>query len=150
VVASGESLPFAENTFDVVISTQVFEYFGQPVEASAQVHRVLKPGGVLLMSVAAFAPRFVDEECWRFTPGGIRATLSQFSELDIVPETSSVGGLLRASNLWLHWLVRFSWARKPHGVTICPCLNLLALGLESAHLTNNEQFTANYSVLAKK
>ena len=85
-----------------------------------------------------------------FYAGGIRATLSQFSALEIAPETSSIGGLLRASNLWLHWLVRFSWARKAHGVTICPCLNLLALGLESAHLTSNDQFTANYSVLARK
>ncbi len=30
-----------------------------------------------------------------FYAGGIRATLSQFSALEIAPETSSIGGLLR-------------------------------------------------------
>jgi SAM-dependent methyltransferase len=69
VMASGECLPFAADTFDVVISTQVFEYFQNPAKAGAEVYRVLKPGGVLLMSVASLAPRFVDEECWRFNKG---------------------------------------------------------------------------------
>jgi len=30
VIGSGEALPFASNTFDVVIATQVFEYFAHP------------------------------------------------------------------------------------------------------------------------
>src|SRR5438045_1736250 len=111
VVARGESLPVRGEHIRCSDLHAGFEYFGQPIEASAQVHRVLKPDGVF-MSVAAFAPRFVDEECWRFTPGGIRTTLSQFSAVEIAPETSSIGGLLRASNLWLHWLVRFSWGQK--------------------------------------
>jgi SAM-dependent methyltransferase len=62
VVGSGELLPFAAETFDLVIATQVFEYFPEPCRAAEQMHSVLKPGGMLLMSVAAVAPRFVDEE----------------------------------------------------------------------------------------
>src|SRR5215470_13218966 len=99
VVASGESLPFAADAFDVVIATQVFEYFPEPRKAAEEVRYVLKPGGVLLMSVASTAPRFVDDECWRFTPKGIRATLRGFQDVEIIPETSSVGGLLRTANL---------------------------------------------------
>lgn len=155
VVGSGEALPFAANTFDVVITTQVFEYFRQPHRAAAEIHKVLKPGGALLMSVAALAPRFVDEECWRFTPAGIRATLSglsesRFSKIEIAPETSSLGGLIRTANLGLHTFARYRPLQKLHEFTVCPCLNLLGMALENLRLTTNDQFTPNYSVLAIK
>lgn len=150
VMASGECLPFAADTFDVVISTQVFEYFQNPAKAGAEVYRVLKPGGVLLMSVASLAPRFVDEECWRFNKGGIRATLSSFSSIEIIPETTSPAGLIRLMNLGLHSFTRYAPVRKLYEFTICPCLNLIGLAVESAKLTSNDQFAANYSVLARK
>jgi SAM-dependent methyltransferase len=150
VVGSGEALPFAENAFDIVIATQVFDCFRQPHRAAAEIHAALKPGGLLLMSVPSLAPRFSDEECWRFTPAGIRATLARFSRLEIIPETSSLGGLLRTANLGLHTLARNRWLRKLHQVTVCPCLNLLGIALEDLKLTRNDQFTPNYSVLAIK
>jgi len=68
VIADGQRLPFASETFDLVMATQVFEYFGDPRQGAREVLRVLKPGGTFCLSVAAFAPRFVDEEHWRFTP----------------------------------------------------------------------------------
>ncbi len=150
VVSSGEALPFAVDAFDVVIATQVFEYFRQPHRAAAEIHTALKPGGALLMSVASVAPRFVDEECWRFTPAGIRATLSLFSRVEIIPETSSLGGLLRTANVGLHTFAHNRLLRKLHEVTVCPCLNLLGMALENLRLTRNDQFTPNYSVLAIK
>ena len=150
VVGSGEAMPFAANAFDVVLATQVFEYFEQPHRAAGQVHTVLKPGGVLLMSVASVAPRFVDEECWRFTPRGIRSTLSAFSRVEIIPETTSIGGMFRTMNLVLHNFARYNFLRKSLEVTACPCLNLFGLALENLELTRNDQFTPNYSVLAVK
>jgi SAM-dependent methyltransferase len=150
VVGSGEALPFAANAFDIVIATQVFEYFREPQRAAAEIHAALKPRGALLMSVAAVAPRFVDEECWRFTPAGIRATLSLFSRVEIVPETSSLGGLLRTANLGLHTFAHNRLLRRLHEVTVCPCLNLLGMALENLKPTRNDQFTPNYSVLAIK
>jgi ubiquinone/menaquinone biosynthesis C-methylase UbiE len=40
-----ESLPFAGETFDVVVSTSTFHYLRRPHEAVHEVARVLKPGG---------------------------------------------------------------------------------------------------------
>jgi SAM-dependent methyltransferase len=150
VVSSGELLPFAANTFDVAIATQVFEYFAKPKAAADEICSVLKPGGVLLMSVASCAPRFVDEERWRFTPGGIRAVLGSFGSVEIVPETYSIGGLLRTVNLGMHTFMHYSLLRKLYGFSICPCLNLVGLALECAHLSRNDQFAPNYSVFARK
>lgn len=44
----GETLPFADETFDVVVSNQVFEHVPDLPGALSQIARVLKPGGKLI------------------------------------------------------------------------------------------------------
>ena len=46
-----ESLTFANDTFDLVISSDIFEHVRKPYLAFAQVHRVLKPGGRHIFTV---------------------------------------------------------------------------------------------------
>jgi SAM-dependent methyltransferase len=41
-------IPFADASFDVVVSNQVFEHMPAPIDALIEIARVLKPGGVLL------------------------------------------------------------------------------------------------------
>ena len=142
VVGSGEALPFSANPFDVVIATQVFDYFRDHMWQPQ--NQALKPGGALLMSVPSLAPRFADNECWRFTPAGILATLSMFGKVEIVPETSSLGGLLRTANLGLHTFARYRPLQKLHTFNTCPCLNFLGIALENMKLNRNDQFTPNY------
>ena len=150
VVANGEALPFAAEAFDLAIATQVLEYFPEPSLAARQIHRVLKPGGILLASVAACAPRFVDEEHWRFTRTGLRSVLSAFAEAEIVAEVSSVGGVVRTVNIALDTFVRYNLARSIYRRTTCPLLNLLGLAAEKMNLSSNDQFAANYCVIARK
>jgi ubiquinone/menaquinone biosynthesis C-methylase UbiE len=45
--ASVYELPFSDNTFDVVFSHAVVEHLGDPMKALKEMHRVLKPGGLL-------------------------------------------------------------------------------------------------------
>lgn len=101
------------------------------------------------MSVPAFAPRFRDDELWRYLPGGIRSILADFSDVNIVPEISSAGGMARTLNLELSSLTG-SALRPIFHWTVCPLVNLLGQLAESARLTRNDQFTPNYSVLARK
>jgi SAM-dependent methyltransferase len=150
VLASGESLPFAPETFDVVIATQVMDYFKEPIVAVQQMHAVLKPGGTLLASIPACAPSFNEYERWRFTRAGLSELLSPFFGVEIVPELCSVGSVFRTVNLAMDSFVRYQFARAIYRRTVCPVLNLLGLGLERLKLTSNDQFTANYSVRAVK
>jgi ubiquinone/menaquinone biosynthesis C-methylase UbiE len=48
VHAGAEDLPFADGTFDVVVSTMVMCTVPDPVAAVAEIRRVLRPGGRLL------------------------------------------------------------------------------------------------------
>jgi SAM-dependent methyltransferase len=150
VIASGTALPFMPASFDIVIATQVFEYIAEAQWAAEQIWAVLKPGGVLLASMAALTPRVGDNEYWRFTPGGIRLLLKPFAHIEIVAEVSSLGGLARTVNQAFDTFVRHPSLRYVYRRTICPLINLKGMALEVMKLTSNDQFTTNYSVRAIK
>jgi SAM-dependent methyltransferase len=150
VVARGEQLPLSSDTFDVAIATLVFEYFPEPRVAAKEIHRILKPGGVLIMSVAAVCPRATEEEHWRYLPAGLRFVLSDFSTVQIVPEVSSIGGFFRTNNWSLSILMKYGWLKTILHHTLVPILNLAGQTLERAFPINNDQLTGNYSILAQK
>ena len=49
VEAGALELPFADESFDIAVSTQVYEYIEEIEAALAEAHRVLRPGGRLLV-----------------------------------------------------------------------------------------------------
>src|SRR5262249_15375509 len=147
---SGESIPFRNASFDLVIATQVFEYFEKPHEAAKEIHRVLRSGGTLLMSVPSFAPRFGDEDCWRYTPRALRSVLADFSRVTIRPEVTSIGGVFRFANLCIHDFLKLQLLRALYRATVCPVVNLLGSGLDRAFQSPDDRWTANYSVMAIK
>jgi ubiquinone/menaquinone biosynthesis C-methylase UbiE len=50
VVGSILEIPFPENTFDYVVSSEVIEHTPDPFKAIQEMFRVLKPGGTLILS----------------------------------------------------------------------------------------------------
>jgi SAM-dependent methyltransferase len=57
IVASALDLPFDDKSFDTVVSTEVLEHVPDPSHALRQMHRVLKPGGYLILSTPMYWPR---------------------------------------------------------------------------------------------
>lgn len=51
MVYDGKKLPFANNSFDVVICNQVFGYAPDSKNLAQEIYRVLKPGGKCLLSL---------------------------------------------------------------------------------------------------
>ena len=61
VVGDALSLPYADETFDCVIASEILEHIPQDDAAIAELIRVLKVGGTLAVSV----PRWLPEQvCW--------------------------------------------------------------------------------------
>lgn len=72
VVSPAETLPFADARFDAVLCTQVLEHVLDPPAVLSEIHRVLKPGGIALVSThgtAAYHPHPTD--LWRWTQEGL-------------------------------------------------------------------------------
>jgi SAM-dependent methyltransferase len=54
------TLPFADHTFDVVITSEVLEHIQDDVAAIAEMVRVLKPGGRFAATVPAWLPEAIN------------------------------------------------------------------------------------------
>lgn len=50
LLAFGEALPFPDHTFDIIYTRQVLHHFKNLQESLNECHRVLKPGGYLLVT----------------------------------------------------------------------------------------------------
>jgi SAM-dependent methyltransferase len=148
--ASASALPFGSDTFDIVFCTQVLEYLPRPDLAALEIYRVLKPKGLAFFSVAAFYPRAVDEEHWRFLPAGLRSVLQPFREVEIVPEGTSISGFFRACCVCLSMFAKYRWLHAVVNSTAVPVFNLFGTLLEGIAHTHNDQAAGNYSVLARK
>ena len=55
-----QNLSFADNSFDIVISSEVFEHIPNAYKAFREVYRVLKPGGRHVFTVPFESTRFED------------------------------------------------------------------------------------------
>ena len=89
--ASAYSLPFNENTFDLVVCSEVLEHLHQYNDAIKEVYRVLKTGGKFYASVPASWPEKI---CWALSkdyqnqPGG---HLRIFNQKNLVKEIETRG-----------------------------------------------------------
>ncbi|HEY3974989.1 MAG TPA: class I SAM-dependent methyltransferase [Candidatus Sulfotelmatobacter sp.] len=150
IVARGEQIPLAGGQFDLVICTQTLEFIPEPAVVIAEIHRVLKPGGCLLLSAPSVYPCESDSDRWRFLPGSLRQLVAVFGESEIIPEGGSIVGFFRTVNICLNTFVRYPVLRSIFRWTICPLLNLSGELLTRVAGSANDQFAANYSVWARK
>jgi len=70
--------------FDVVICTEVLEHTLQPFKAVEEIHRILKPGGIVAASTPFnFRIHGPLPDCWRFTEHGLRALFAGYDILSL-------------------------------------------------------------------
>jgi SAM-dependent methyltransferase len=49
-------LPYADGTFDIVVASHVLEHIDKPETGIRELHRVLKPGGMIVVGVPIYDP----------------------------------------------------------------------------------------------
>jgi SAM-dependent methyltransferase len=71
-------------TYDFIVCTEVLEHTLQPFAAVAELHRMLKPGGKLFVSVPFnFRIHGPLPDCWRFTEHGLRALFADWELIQL-------------------------------------------------------------------
>lgn len=147
VIAVAEQIPFPTGQFDLAICAQVLSYVDDPPAAVSEIHRALKTGGYLFLSVPSNCPQFHDER-WRFLHEGIETLLHEFSHVEIFPEVYSLGGTLRTINKFLDQS-NSAIAKEIATRALIPFINAVGRRFDD-RVFRSEFFTANYSAFARK
>ena len=91
----------SDNSYDCLVVTHVLGQVDDVEKAIAECKRILKPGGVFLVTSACFSPTHDQKSnLWRFTPAGARVLFEKYfprSQVDI----SSYGNVLTGQAFWV-------------------------------------------------
>lgn len=107
VVKPGVAWPLQDASFDCVLFTQVLEHLEDREHVLGEMNRVLKPGGIILITVPFMFPAHgLPHDYARFTIQGLEAIFAK--QYDIVERMAAGGaGTVMASSL-LTWLEAIS------------------------------------------
>ena len=94
ILGDAQALPLADAAFDVVLCTEVLEHLPEPQRAIDEMRRVLRPGGLLLLTTRFLFPiHDAPHDYFRFTKYGLRHLLRGFEIERLDEETDSVASL---------------------------------------------------------
>jgi len=142
---TAEATGLPDASFDLVLCTQVIEHCMNPWAAVREIHRILKPGGYLVVSaphVWFFHPHPTDH--WRFTQEGM-AHLCQEASLEPVSLLAQGGTVLTLCQI-LNFLAYGVLGRA--GAPLYAALNVAAA--VGDRLAPNQLFCHNFACLARR
>ena len=90
VVGDAHKLPFKNDEFDVVLCSEVLEHLHSPEIALLEMKRVLKSGGILILTTRFIYPiHDAPNDYWRFTKYGLRYLLKDWEITNFEEESST-------------------------------------------------------------
>lgn len=100
-----EALSFSDDSVDGLICLDVLEHVAQPFKAAAEISRVLRPGGRLVLTVPFLTSYHGKDggsqsheaypDYWRMTHSGIAALFPDFAEIEVQPTDGPIEWRLR-------------------------------------------------------
>lgn len=86
IVADAHAIPIANERFDLILLTEVLEHCYAPQKAVNEIHRILKRGGFLILSVPLIHELHASpNDYYRFTDSALEYLLRDFSKVTIEP-----------------------------------------------------------------
>ncbi|RYD98296.1 MAG: class I SAM-dependent methyltransferase [Sphingobacteriales bacterium] len=153
----GKTLPFADEHFDGVFTTEVAEHIFNLPEILIEVHRVIRPGGLLLLTCPFTMPEHeMPNDYARYTSVSIKYVLEQ-SGFSVLESTKTGNFVESIFQLWIIYTDRafVQRFRNVPGLRTAVrkvtfgFLNCLAL-LFSRVLPSNKELYLNNVILAQK
>jgi ubiquinone/menaquinone biosynthesis C-methylase UbiE len=163
-VCDAAAIPVGDSSFDVVICTEVLEHIGEPLRLIQEFSRVVKPGGLLLLTAPLGSGIHQEPHHYYggFTPFWYRRFLPEhgFEGVSVEPNKGSFAffsqeslRFLKSTSPWslqAHLMIRAVWA--PVWFGLLPVLGILVPIV--AHVLDEydqeKRFTVGYHVKALK
>jgi SAM-dependent methyltransferase len=157
LVGSIEQLPVEDDTFDIVLCIQVLEHVDDPPRAIRELHRVVRPGGRVLLSThgtQAYHPSPADH--WRWTHTGLERLFTTSASWRSVSVTPGAGTCACLGMLLAYYVDLAS--KRAHviwaGSLVNRAINRGAAAID-AHVTSLREprpgsLFANYHVVAER
>ena len=148
IVGDARTMPISDSCVDVVLITQVLEHVPDPIAVIAEIRRVLKPGGILLLSVPSVFPQHGSPgDYWRYMPQGLHYILRDFESVKVRGEAGTLPSIFLIMNVYLQLITSsWPWLQALLRRTACPLNNLA--GLLAGKIYRGDQFATNYFVVA--
>ena len=92
IVGDVHSLPMiADNSFPVILCTEVLEHLHTPEKAICELKRILAPGGLLLLTTRFIYPLHdIPGDYYRYTKYGLRHLLRDFEIIELQEEANTI------------------------------------------------------------
>jgi len=108
----GRNFPVADASFDGVLCSQVLEHVFEPEVFLAEIHRVLRPGGRLVLAVPfAWDEHEQPQDFARYSSFGLRALLER-NGFAVVTQRKSVADARAVAQLAAAWLYKVTRSRS--------------------------------------
>ncbi|MFC1495564.1 methyltransferase domain-containing protein [Thermodesulfobacteriota bacterium] len=101
IVANIQNMPqVPSNSYDSILCTQVLEHTKNPFRAVSELHRILRPGGKLFLTVPFLNKIHMEpHDYWRFTEFSVAHLLSSFQRVDISKYGNTVNCVFYTLNI---------------------------------------------------
>jgi SAM-dependent methyltransferase len=104
VFYNGKDIPFDDNYFDSVFSTEVFEHVFNPEQIIPELHRVLKPGGKMLITCPfAFPEHEIPLDFARYSSYGVKSLFEKYGFKTLLFYKTGDYVLARAQMRSIYW-----------------------------------------------
>lgn len=112
IVSDISRLPFDNNSVDAVINEFVLEHVKNPEIIIGEIHRILKPNGLLYLA-APFVASFHSSpnDYYRWSKQGLRELLKNFKEKEVGIRCGPTSAMLYVFNEWLATLLSFGFQK---------------------------------------
>ena len=158
VVGVGEELPFADGSFDAVVSTAVLEHVKDPFRCAREIARVLKPGGELYCVVPLLAPLHgYPHHYYNMTDLGLRNLFADLLDVERVEVSRHLLPIWAFTWICSRWAEGLSGAAKDEflGMRIADFIGSPAPHLERPYVTGlpaavNSELAAGHALFAHK
>lgn len=150
VVGSADRLPVRQGVADISLCTQVLEHVDDPAAVVAQLARVTRPDGVLLLSThGVFHYHPYPQDYWRWTAEGLRKELLRsFEQVEVYPNGGTLLLLFHIVGRGVFYAAEHRrWLRFLQ-YTVYPILNILGEFLDRAF--SDHSLSLNYLAVARR